>query len=321
MYNRDVYEAGGGSAPNYLASSYRPPAAPSGGGGLSPADAALRAAQIQADAQRAAAEMMAGASSEAIGFQRESLAAQIDMMNRALGIQQDMYNKNVGRLKPWVDSGKWALGKLTGESGMIKTLMPDTSPDKYEKSPYYNFLLSEGTKARDRSAAAHGLLNSGAHEKEITRFGQGLASTDYNDWFNRKWTDYFNKLTPYQQLSNTGESAAAQTGAIGTNYANAASNILGRTAGNEANIYSNMGNLLMQGAGQQAQYLTNAADATASGVFNSAMIPYQQNLYNQDMSLSRYLADKRDNALRTSDFINAGAAAVPYLAKFAGQFF
>ena len=55
----------------------------------------------------------------------------------------------------------------------------------FKTSPGYDFRMSEGTKALDRSAAARGRLFSGPQGKALTRFGQNLATDEYNQGFNR----------------------------------------------------------------------------------------------------------------------------------------
>ncbi|KKK74367.1 hypothetical protein LCGC14_2884500, partial [marine sediment metagenome] len=55
---------------------------------------------------------------------------------------------------------------------------PDYSA--FYKSPGYDFRFQEGTRAIDRSAAARGQLMSGGIVRELTRYGQGLASSEFN---------------------------------------------------------------------------------------------------------------------------------------------
>ena len=66
----------------------------------------------------------------------------------------------------------------------------------------------------DASAAARGNLFAGGYGQQMQQFGQGLASQQYNS--------YYNKLAG---LSSQGENSAAQTGYQNSNYANAATGI------------------------------------------------------------------------------------------------
>jgi hypothetical protein len=100
---------------------------------------------------------------------------------------------------------------------------PDYS--SFYESPDYEFSLEQGLRATNAGLAARGLSNSGRAMKELTRFGQGLAS---------------------QQLNNYRNSLAAMAGVGQTTGTNLAA-LGGQTAANVGNSYQ------------------NAADARASG--------------------------------------------------------
>lgn len=63
-------------------------------------------------------------------------------------------------------------------------LTADRAP-AFLESPDYQFRLSEGIKATERSAAARGGLLSGRTLKALERFGQGEASQEFDRRFNR----------------------------------------------------------------------------------------------------------------------------------------
>lgn len=62
--------------------------------------------------------------------------------------------------------------------------------DQAQKDPGYQFQLQQGEQALQNSAAAGGVLNTGGTLKDILGYGQGLATTRYNDLFNRNLTAY-----------------------------------------------------------------------------------------------------------------------------------
>jgi len=117
----------------------------------------------------------------------------------------------------------------------------DFSMKDYEADPGYAFRQSEGMKALERSAAARGGLLSGGALKGIQRFGQDLASQEYQNAFNRYQVNRANQLNPLQSLMGSGQSAA---------------NVLTGAAG--------------QMGQNQAAGITNAAQARASGYVGSA---------------------------------------------------
>jgi hypothetical protein len=52
------------------------------------------------------------------------------------------------------------------------SLLRDFTIDDFHKDPAYDFTLSEGQKALDRSAAAKGVLGSGTYLKDLTKYNQ-----------------------------------------------------------------------------------------------------------------------------------------------------
>lgn len=60
---------------------------------------------------------------------------------------------------------------------------PDYSA--FYKSPGYQFRFDEGLRALDRSAAAKGRLLGGGYGRELMRYGQGIASSEFGNYANR----------------------------------------------------------------------------------------------------------------------------------------
>jgi hypothetical protein len=120
--------------------------------------------------------------------------------NRAAAMQQEEATRARAALSPWVAAGGGAIGKVTNLLGLgtLKTnggnyntygLDPAGAKETqqqaladFETSPGYQFRMDEGSKALDRSAASRGLLRSGAQQKAITAFGQGIASEEYGNY-------------------------------------------------------------------------------------------------------------------------------------------
>lgn len=59
------------------------------------------------------------------------------------------------------------------------------NPDSIANTGAYKFAFNQGNEAVNRNLAAKGLLKSGNRLSELTKFGQGLASQQYGDEFNR----------------------------------------------------------------------------------------------------------------------------------------
>jgi hypothetical protein len=118
-----------------------------------------------------------------------------------------------------------------------------------QNDPGYQFRLSQGTDAIDRSAAASGNLFTGGTGKALTQFGQDYASNEYGNVYNRAMGQYaqnynifnnnqanqFNRLAA---ISGIGQTTANQLGVFGQQAANNVGNIdlaTGQQIGNNLN--------------------------------------------------------------------------------------
>jgi hypothetical protein len=126
-------------------------------------------------------------------------------------------------------------------------------------------------KALERSAAARGNLLSGSTLKGVQRFGQDLASQEYQNAFNRYQVERSARLNPLQSLMGSGQSATnVLTGAAGQMGQNEASNIY--NAGQaRASGYIGSANALNQALGQIGSY------AAETPMRNAMMDFYRRN--------------------------------------------
>jgi hypothetical protein len=159
-------------------------------------------------------------------FRKAGMAGQNRLL-QLLGLGED---------KTAADYGKYA----SAEFGM----------DKFTADPGYAFRMSEGMKGLERSAAARGGLLSGSTLKGAQRYGQDLASQEYQNAFNRYQTARTNTLNPFASLAGVAQSSAnTLTGAAGTLGGQIGSNIIG--AGNAAAAGQvGSANAIAQGVGQ-----------------------------------------------------------------------
>jgi hypothetical protein len=178
--------------------------------------------------------------------------------------------------------GKYATAEFGGVSGFDPaSLMKGFTNKDFEVDPGYAFRMSEGMKALERSAAARGGLLSGATLKGTQRFGQDLASQEYNNAFNRfqanrasqgqEYNNAFNRfqaersgtLNPLQSLSGVGQSTANMLTNVGQNYA------------------SQAGETLMGGANARASGYVGQANAIGGTIGNLSNQYYQNQLMNR----------------------------------------
>jgi hypothetical protein len=129
--------------------------------------------------------------------------------------------------------------------------------DQFQQDPGYAFRQAEGMKALERSAAARGNLLSGSTLKGVQRFGQDLASQEYQNAFNRYQVERSARLNPLQSLMGSGQSATnVLTGAAGQMGQNEASNIYNAGAA-RASGYIGQANALNTALGQVGGIATN----------------------------------------------------------------
>lgn len=198
-----------------------------------------------------------------------------------------------GGTNAYTDAGNKAVTQLSNYASNAPKF--SFNYDDYKNDPAYAFQLKQGQDAIQNSASARGTGVSGNALKDLTQFGQGLASTYYNDAFSRAKTQFdtnqnatLQNLTPLISagLTGTGINSNAQLATGGQQAANtlAAGNYAGNTGLSIANILSQQGlqgsefnsntglqgsqfnaNLGLQGANDSGRFLTGAGNAQAAG--------------------------------------------------------
>jgi hypothetical protein len=161
---------------------------------------------------------------------------------KAQGYVGDVYNRSgddligAGRtaneyLNPYIDAGSRSLTTL---SDLVNAPEERFTGQGLEMDPGYAFRQSEAMKAIERSAAARGIGQTGGTLKALTRYGQDMASQEYQNAFNRSLEGFKanqgarqQRLSSLSGLVNTGYGAA---GGAGQNLVNTQ-----RTAGDWRN--------------------------------------------------------------------------------------
>ena len=157
------------------------------------------------------------------------------------------YQQSLGLpVSTYVPAGpKGGLTPLSGVGGATAALMT---------APGFQFRISEGQKALERSAAARGTLLTGGTLKAITRYGQDFASNEYNNRYNQLMGLANIGFGGANAQANQNSSYAANTGNILTNQANTGTGLI--TGGANAQASGTVG-----AANARAQALLGGADA------------------------------------------------------------
>lgn len=204
------------------------------------------------------------ASTAAAGKQADAAGKAADQSAEAAAqIREDLTPYN--ELGTQAINPLWAaMGYTVGEDGK-PVLDPNATlqqqfnfdPSKLDQTPGYQFALQQGLKGTNNALAAQGLGLSGAQAKGLSSYATGLADQTYGNQYNRALSTYntnyqvaANNVSNLQNLVNTGQNSAAQTGQAGLAAAN------------------NAGNYLTQAGNAQAAGITGASNAVTNGVNN-----------------------------------------------------
>lgn len=212
-------------------------------GGIATAYSASKAADAQTNATNLASQ------------------TQLTLGQQSNKLLSDQYNQTRSDLEPYRGYGTTAGDSLINNLSQYTTPIPmsqdmldlqkplNIDQKTLETLPGYQFALKQGLKATQNSAAARGLGVSGAALKGAATFTQGLADSNYSNYFSQQQENVNNAFSRYNttyqnqvanqgnafnrlaSLVNTGEGAAAQTSAIGN-----------KAATTEAGVNTSVGN-------------------------------------------------------------------------------
>lgn len=220
-------------------------------GGIVSSSSASSAANKAANTQAAAADQSAQ-------IQREGLAQ-----------QQTQFDQSRSDVAPWRNVGTNALLALSDQLGLSRPAgmeSNNTGNPQFRADPGYQFSFDQGLKAVD--ARFPGMSQSGAKQKALVQYGQGVADQQYDNWLSR-----FSTLAGYgQNASNTLASVNnANAGAIGT-------------------ASTNIGNSLENAAAARASGYVGGANATSGaisgGINNLASLYGMSGGFNSGSNLS-----------------------------------
>ena len=208
----------------------------------------------------------AGGAAASIYGSNKAAKAQKDAAKDAAKAQQQALAAQTAVNEPYVTAGKNALAEY-------QKLAPyqDFGMAQFKTDPGYQFRMSEGIKALERSAAARGLLQSGGTLKGITQYGQDIASSEYQNAFSRYLTEREARMNPYSYLTGIGQAAAAGQSAN-----------IGSTGAALADIASQRGNVqaaqAMGNAGAIGNALSSIGTAAGSYYANQPYMNYLQSI-------------------------------------------
>lgn len=196
-----------------------------------------------------------GAKSAARG-QKQAADASERASQASLAEQQRQYNQSRQDMMPWLTTGTSALGQVSNLTGLGGTAAQKAAMSQFTASPDYQFRLNEGNRQLAARNSALGTQDSGAAQKAALQYAQGLASSEYGNYYNR-----------LAGLAGVGQTAAQNQAKLGQNYAGAVTGIVTNNAQNLASSYINRGNIY----GNLWSNLGGQAEKAASMFFGGGM--------------------------------------------------
>lgn len=218
---------------------------------------------------------------------KSAASTSADAARYAADVQRQMFEKQLELQAPFREAGLKGQNRLLellgiggeqGAQGYGRYATAEFTPANFlaNQDPGYAFRMSEGLKALERSAAQRGGLLSGATLKATQRYGQDLASQEYQNAFNRYQAQRANTLNPYASLAGVAQTSANALGSAASQYGTNVGNIAMTGGANQANAQLALGNIRGQQMSNYANALGQGYDFYRGGGFNSLTNPFNR---------------------------------------------
>lgn len=183
-------------------------------------------------------------------------------------------------LDPYSEAGGVAAGVLKAGIAPGGDFNKTPTLADLQIDPGYAFRQKQAEQALERSAAAHGTIDSGGYLKDLTDYSQGAASQEYQNAFSRFETSTQNRFANVSGVAGQGQTAATRQG---TNLVGAGEFNAGLTTGAskfgagmnlDASKFAGTADInatdlttgrTIQGANTAADYSVSGANAKAAG--------------------------------------------------------
>lgn len=208
------------------------------------AGASIYAGSKSAKAQKSAANTASSTERAMFEAQREDNQQYYD---QGRGDVNSNFRRATGALSPYTNPGAAATTRMSALAGLNGSTALTSA---LQSDPGYQFRMSQGISALDRSASARGMLQSGAQQKALLNYGQGQASGELNNAFQRVGA-----------VQGNAQQAAGALASLSQNQGTTLSNLAVRQGSQNQALSQNTANAL-------GQYATNAGNAQA-GAYNN----------------------------------------------------
>ena len=181
---------------------------------------------------------------------------QADAMRESARLQKEMFDVQNENQRPYREAGYSGLSDIVA---MKPYLTKQFGPEDFQAGidPSYNFRLEQGNLATTNMANRAGGAIGGNALRGLMDYGQGAASQEYGNVFNRFQTGRSNIYNNLASIAGLGQTSLGQTGQLSSN-----------TAANVGGAISGAGSAI--GAGQVAA--SNAYGGGIQGAGNAYML-------------------------------------------------
>ncbi len=154
---------------------------------------------------------------------KQGAQAQTAAADQAIAEQRRQYDQTRTDQMPWLTAGTGALGQLGAlNSGDFSS---------FNSSPDYKYAMDSSLGVLDRYAASRGAYNAGGTDADRMKLAGGLASQNYNNYYNR-----------IANIAQVGQGAAQSLGQFGQGMANNISGQYNNLANKQATSYQDQAN-------------------------------------------------------------------------------
>lgn len=181
----------------------------------------------------------------------------------AIAQQQRMFDIQNEQQRPYREAGYSALSDI---AGMKPYLTKQFGQEDFQAGidPSYNFRLQQGNLATTNLANQAGGLIGGNALQGLTNYGQGAASTEFQNAFNRFQTQRGNIYNTLAGIAGIGQTAQKQTSDLAQN-----------TAGNIGQATIGIGNAMAGGQIGAANALSGGFQGAGNAYMLSNMLGSQ----------------------------------------------
>lgn len=209
--------------------------------------AILGSAIIGAGGTALAAKSNSGAINKATDAQTANNAEQ-------MALQREIYGENKAALSPFMARGNMAGDVMNNALGLSGGNAALTAYEAFKQSTGYQSRLEEGYRGVNSNYAASGMLQSGAAQKSLLRYGQNFASNEFGNWFGALGNQQGVGFSGASALAGVGQGYANSAGALGQANANALGQAAVARANNSNALIGGISNIAGNAVGALSSY-------------------------------------------------------------------